>query len=385
MKKLLFISVSSLSLFVLHTSFANVANVIPYGNGTWAYDSVYGAKKTTNKKLTEINPGLFADNIEKYNEKADPKHQMNEIFSYGGDLEMYCLGAGGSLPITPCFPENLFLFAYYNPGNKSTQAYANKIKNAKMVPIVDGRFDNTGADDLLSPMNKNTEMAKEIAEYFADQVAKKYCADDLVAGVQFDLEPFDYSILGQKSFYDEIAYDFAGKNFGDKKKDQFGCVDDLHPNGRFFSIFTFSDKVNADVAAMLNRYNNGYIIDSLYDLGPKQGGELNTPDEFRLYATQEVANMRAISASYNVKYQFAIPAAASAHEFESKAGVPTNYKQLQYVKNAIDVIDTSGARSDSNFIGIDIWSWNQKMFWHGNQYTPESPPADVLDYLKDHL
>ena len=86
----------------------------------------------------------------------------------------------------------------------------------------------------------------------------------------------------------------------------------------------------------------------------------------------------------NVPYQFAIPAAASAHEFETKAGqVAADLgNQIQYVRAVMELIKPEALKiQDPNFKGIGIWSWNQKMYWHGDEYTPASPSDEIMSYL----
>ena len=86
-----------------------------------------------------------------------------------------------------------------------------------------------------------------------------------------------------------------------------------------------------------------------------------------------------------MNYQFAIPAGASAHEFESKAGVSTGYLQSDYVQRAFDAINKFSAKQDPYFLGNDIWSWNDKMFWHGDAYTPAKPKDDTIKILQQNL
>ena len=90
--------------------------------------------------------------------------------------------------------------------------------------------------------------------------------------------------------------------------------------------------------------------------------------------------MKALS----VPYQFAIPAAASAHEFETRAGKDAAGagNQIEYVKSVIELIKEN-VLNDPNFKGIGVWSYNQKMYWPkgGDEYTPASPSEESMNYL----
>lgn len=350
---------------------------IPTGNGTWSYDALYNNQG----RRIGFQAGLFAANINQYNAAAKAGHRITQIFSYGGDMEMYCQGSGGSSTNTPCTAKTMQVF--YDPGIKSTAAYFNAANGTSnpvmMVPIVDGVV----GGEFLKTFNR---LDKATASIYADNVAKLYCADDNVSGVQFDLEPFDINQPGQAFFFAQIAKNFAGKNNpGPGGSDPLHCVDRAHPQGRFFSVFTFSGRVNQKLADIFNLYGNGYVIDSLYDLGGNPGGVVTPVSKYKTLVTNEVKNMMAVTKKFNVKYQFGIPASASVHEFESVNGNSTGFKQLDYVKAAIDAINAQNARQDKNFLGVNIWGWNQRMFWSGKEFKPSTPDSATRTYLGSQL
>lgn len=387
-------------------------STIPFGNGAWVYDGTYDS---FGSKLAP-KAGLFVDNLTAYNNMATDGHRIDQPFAYGGDIEMYCQGSGETSVGDTCSPNSFLITLYpasqvsksknkwdYFPAKLGDSGFAS-LEQYKQVPntknhviVIDGRLDNTitGTYDYLDHLN--TLNATD-AQNFADKVAYSICADDSIRGTQFDVEPFsfageggsfpvtDTSKKGQEFFYQQIAKDFAGYHSGDPSKDPFHCVDKKNPNGRFFSVFTFSKSITSEVAKTLTKYHNGMVVDSLYDLGSKPGGTVNSVAEFRAFAVAEIAAMKALANRYGLAYQFAIPAAASAHEFESKSGVSTGYKQIDYVKAAIGAIQPDQLKqSDPNFKGVDVWSWNKAMWWGGNQFTPAKPSDDVLNYLKDTL
>ncbi|WP_419418589.1 hypothetical protein ACNVED_08470 [Legionella sp. D16C41] len=358
------------SLLILSLSSVKLFAAIPVGNGTWAYDDIYN---NAGKKIGH-SPGLFANTINNYNLSASGNHIISRLYSYGGSLEMYCQGSGGTSPSKACNPSNMLV--YYDKGKLSTATYYSVLgkssKPVAIIPIVDGRLDQKGADDYLSALNN---LDQKTAALYADKVAQLFCSDPQVEGVQFDIEPFDISKSGQAYFYQQIAKDFASSM----------CIDNAHPKGRIFSIFTFASRINNTVAQILNKYQNGYVIDSLYDLGPKPGGSVNSPSEYRKYIKTEVKNMLAKAKQYNIKFQFAIPAAASAHEFESKNGVSTGYAQLDYVKASYEVFKQLQVQSDPNFAGVSLWVWLDQMWWEGYRLTPSTPNEETKAFLAKNL
>ena len=382
----------------------NSKDIIPYGYGTWVYDQEYdgniseGSISLKNGKVN-VKPGLFKDAITEWNQKATG-FPYTQIFSYGGDIEIYCRGSGQSDQTAPCTKANGYVspptkdltdgFIVTFPGNdkdhqislKSFEGYLNIPKVAQHILIIDGHVDlpvKTEEEQEEEYLNHINTLPADEAQYFADKVSKAICSNNDVAGVQFDIEPFSFTGeggtvqgSGQQYFYTQIAKNFAST--------EFGCVNTDHPNGRIFSIFTFAKAITPDVKTMLTQYGNGYVMDSLYDLGPKPGGELNSVEDFKKYAKQEIQDMKALG----VPYQFAIPAAASAHEFETRAGKDAAGagNQIEYVKSVIELIKEN-VLNDPNFKGIGVWSYNQKMYWPkgGDEYTPASPSEESMNYL----
>ena len=69
----------------------------PKANSAWAYDT--------------SSPGTWVDAIKAYNQQAGPRHELNEVYSYATDLEMYCPDNDG----TQCSASDLY--SYYTPGS----------------------------------------------------------------------------------------------------------------------------------------------------------------------------------------------------------------------------------------------------------------------------
>ncbi|MGQ3890349.1 hypothetical protein ACQUW5_15245, partial [Legionella sp. CNM-1927-20] len=138
-------------LMLLSLSSVNLFASVTKGNGTWVYDTLYNNE---GKKIGH-SPGLFANEINNYNLSATADHNITKLYSYGGSLELYCRGSGGTSTSTPCTTSNMFV--YYDTGKLSTDAYYNVLGNGcrpvSIIPVVDGRLDQTGEDDYLSALN----------------------------------------------------------------------------------------------------------------------------------------------------------------------------------------------------------------------------------------
>ena len=359
----------------------------PKANSAWVYDT--GA------------PGTWVDAIARYNRQATPGHELNEIYSYATDMEMYCPDNDGAR----CTADDLYSF--YTPGGGGparTDAYfqafdASSPGSMIISPIIDGRTDPGG---YLQGFN---ELSPQLAAGFADKVAAQVCADPHVDGIQFDLEPFDVtSKNGQYHFYLQLAKDFAGQHAGPGAPDPYSCVDAGHPRGRFFSVFTFSASIRpgsasaANVQDILNTYRNGYFMDSLYDLSDAPAGTLSGIASYRAAVRREATDTKQWANRLHIKYGYGIPASASAHEFTTctatagAAGdcVPdatgaTGYPMIDYTVAAVAAIEGSGAPRDPRYIGTAIWDFGDHVSWNGLDFGPVPAPADVLGYLATHL
>jgi hypothetical protein len=359
----------------------------PEANSAWAYDT--------------SAPGTWVDAIKSYNQQAKPGHELNEVYSYGTDLEMYCPNNDG----TQCTASDLY--SYYTPdsgGRARTDAYyqafdATRPGSLIISPIIDGRTDSNG---YLQGFNA---LSAQLAAGFADTVAGQVCADPHVDGIQFDLEPFDVSTEnGQYYFYRQLAKDFAGEHAGSATPDPYGCVDAAHPDGRFFSVFTFAASIRpgsesaANVQRMLNRYGNGYLMDSLYDLSAAPAGTLNGIATYRSAVRREATDGRRWADRLRIKYGYGIPASASAHEFSTCTATPdavgacepdatgaTGYPMIDYARAAVHAIDRAGAPHDPRYLGTAIWDFGDHVSWNGLNFAPVPAPADVLGYLASAL
>ena len=356
----------------------------PKANAAWVYDP-----KDANG---EVLAGTYVDAINQYNLTANAGHRVSEIYSYGGDMEMYCPGGVAA----NCTASDLYVFfsrdAVVNDSlpakhrNASAVAYAkgldqNLLGGAPIVvPIIDGAVTGKGA---LGGFN---DLSPSMARAFADKVAWRLCSDPTVAGVEFDLEPFNVNTAnGQYYFYKRIARNFAST--------QMHCVDATHPKGRFFGIFASSNALrpgtdsSVRVAEILNRRHNGYWIDPLYDLAGDPSGYRTSVDKYRSMATAHAYNTARWAKALGVKYQFGIPSAASFHEYTDCSGSACGgaaapaQGQLDYVTAAREAIDASYARDDSLFLGTALWSWSPRVGFGDTSFGPTAPDGPVVQYL----
>ena len=359
----------------------------PKANSSWAYDTT--------------SPGTWVNAIKGYNQQATQGHELNEVYSYATDMEMYCPANDG----TQCTAGDLY--TYYTPGSTGrahTDAYyqafdASDPGSLIISPIIDGRTDTNGY------MQGFNELSPGLAAGFADKVAGQVCADPHVDGIQFDIEPFNVTTKnGQYYFYLQLAKDFAGEHAGDPAQDPYGCAGAAHPRGRFFSVFTFAASIQpgtesaANVADVLNRYGNGYFMDSLYDLSSAPAGTLNGITSYQAAVQREATDTRFWAGRLRIKYGYGIPASASAHEFTTCTATPrasggcvpdttgaAGYPMIEYTKAAVNAIDQAGAPHDPRYLGTAIWDFGDHVSWNGLNFGPVPAPEDVLSYLAANL
>ena len=354
-------------------------SVIPRGaNSAWAYDGKSGA-------------GVWATTIQNYNQLATDGHRLNQLYSYGSDVESDPDSASGFTTYYTAGVQPSERTTAYNADLNIAPGLTSTPSPVQLSPIIDGQI---GSDSLPGSFNS---MSVTAARALADQIALQVCADDNVAGIQFDVEPFNVTSTtsGQYPFYLQIGKDFAGA----------GCTNANHPLGRYFSVFAFGSALNPatasgpNVASMLNTYHNGYFIDSLYDLGTGPAGALNSPDTYTGLVSTETAHTVQWARQLGVNYAFGIPAAASDHEYTtcqgsgcvagtsttgaSVAGAP----MLSYVAAAVNAINAQGATTDALYVGTDLWDFGAGTGTSLGSVvvTPAAAQVDVLRWLATHL
>jgi len=411
---------------------ASAANNPAYkwGHATYTYGPLL-CQEDVCEVVPSCNRAKWADDIEAYNTATSTTDDdFSTIYSYGGDIEFWAgknhTDGCDRNPFASTNSSVCNVSVYFDNNNlKAAQSYS-KVKGVKSITaIVDSRMDGweqiktyndkdgCGFGDFYPDLRNlsNVSMKK-----LADDTAHLYCANDIIDGIQVDLEPYTnvyYSALN--TFIDMVSDNLVDE---DKK---FGCRDDNHPTGRGVSYFSFAHSIyenNGNITpSPFNQYlgPNGYYVFSAYDLDPKpeDGGFMyNTPDEFADRFRAEIPYFRKVLGD-EAKFTIALPVGASCHEYEhyrpnasgcGEACEPqdSGFTMDQYVDAAFEVLTdpkvtkaTDGLfcfseEHDSQFLGISWWSWSYQMTyppmkWFDNEFLPGAPPTKALAAVRAGL
>lgn len=357
-----------------------------HGNAVWIYDP---PDKDHAGNRRRVQAGAHVPELSNYNHAASEAHRLSIFYSMGGSLELYCDERG--TPEQSCRDRDLVVT--YDPegnGHHSARSYREGVDiSGRPEPIVTPIIDGLVNADYEGSMKGFDQLSREEAERLADKVSERVCADTEVDGIQFDVEPFNVDERhGQFFFYRRIASNFAGVT-GD-----YGCVSDTHPHGRVFSIFTTARRINPEtesannVAEILNRHRNGYLVGALYDLGKGPPGTQTSLEEYQRLVRAETRNMHVWAKALGISYRHAIPASAGFHEFEDCRGPRCQKRddgptQLDYVRVALQAIHDQP--QTERFLGVALWAWGAGVSLGETQLYPNAPPPEVRAYLADHL
>ena len=132
--------------------------------------------------------------------------------------------------------------------------------------VLDGRMDLCEEYDQYNMSNRNLypcdgspdlrQITPENMDNLAAEVAKVACNNDVVAGVQIDLEPLSKQWRGS-------AID-AMRRMAKALVESPGCKTNRYPNGRHISTFAFAESVDDALLEALG--SNGYLAISGYDV-----------------------------------------------------------------------------------------------------------------------
>ena len=132
--------------------------------------------------------------------------------------------------------------------------------------VLDGRMDLCEEYDQYNMSNRNLypcdgspdlrHITPENMDNLAAEVAKVACENDVVTGVQIDLEPLSKQWRGS-------AIDAMGR-MAKALVESPGCKTSKYPNGRHISTFAFAE--NVDDALLEALGSNGYLAISGYDV-----------------------------------------------------------------------------------------------------------------------
>ena len=370
-----------ISLYSRPAIAAQASSLLPRANATWAYDP--------RDASGNLQAGAFVDDINQYNLVAAPDHVIREIYSYGGDMEMYCPNDDPS----QCTGSDLYVFysrtqpvSGQKNSNVSTYAYHQGLQADLLsgppviVPIIDGVVTGSG------PLGGFNDLSPKNARHFADKVAHRVCDDPYAAGVQFDLEPFNLRTKNaQYYFYLRIARDFASSSAG--------CVDGKYPNGRIFAIFAGANAINPSTASasrvgeILNRYHNGYMIDPLYDLASTPPGYRTSLSDYQHLVNAQTYNMSHWAEQLGIAYQFGVPGSASFHQYETCTGSACRGAaeppdgQVSYLEADESAINATSAHTDGLYLGSAVFSFTAGIHYGDSSFAPQVPTDAEDSYL----
>ena len=334
--------VLSSSLLLLLCVSVQPLNLSVSGAAAWVYDTTGG------------QPAEWADDISHFNLAA--ASPLSVIFSYGGDMEYY-----------PNSPQP-FMTYFPSASVAAAESYNATPGVAHVITVIDGRMD--GGEAYSPDLSKLTP--QQLIEW-ANGVAELYCSYDVVSGIQLDLEPFS------GKYVDPLLL-FLTALSANLRSPERNCVNSMHPAGRFITTFLFAEALTAEVWAALGP--NGFATISGYDLSSAPAGTPSTPAVYGARLRAALANASASAAAHNGSYFVGIPAAASAHEFETfnfaNGTVVTGAPQLDYLETALAAL-AAGATGMPGYLGPALWGFSPEMGFpphSGNFFSPGNPFVD---------
>ena len=313
-------------------------------------------------------------------------------------MELYCPGQGTAYcPISKMILSEASGAGERKPGaprSETLSRYHQDIDASEQHPTtVEAVIDGVVNAHYAGSLRGFNELSQSAAEAFADKITERVCSDPDIDGVQFDLEPFNVNKQnGQYFFYKRIANNFAAAT--DAGKD---CANEDHPTGRYFSVFAAARHLQPgtpgaeNLQDIMHTQGNAYMIAPLYDLAATPLGQQTGVANYRQQVQTQTAQLAQWANEAQVYYKFGVPAAASVHEFAGCNGkacrqvATESISQLDYLNAAIEAINNSGARGQLYYLGTAIWAWSQAIVHGGAQFSPASPPADVIHYLQQNL
>jgi len=417
---------------VLLLAIAAFATAVPRAvQPTWTYGHAaytYGPLHCTGSPCDVVpscNKAHWKEDIEKFNNDHNiSSASIKTVYSYGGDVEFWPMKKGKE-PANPqaCWApakDSCNYTSYYDPNNeKAADVYHGAAGVEQVVALLDARLDGW---NMIEQYNHND--ACEFGDFYpnlnnltdvqlgklAQQTARLFCKDSNLGGIQIDLEPYqDPYKQSLETFLTAMV-----KSMEDEDKSN-GCRDEMHPEGRTTSYFTFAHRTRTNFTQEIMG-KNGYYVFSGYDLKPKNiAFEYNTVDDFKNNLLSEIPEIRrAINqdgkygAYTQGKFTMAVPIAASCHEYEhyipmhgegcGPACQPydSGFTMAQYVQGLFDVItdpkyiDLFTYKEGGQFLGLSFWVWTYDMTyppmkWFNNLFLPATPSTDVLTILKKNL
>jgi len=385
-----------------------------YGHAAYTYGPLHCTGSPCDV-VPSCNKAHWATDIENFNnDQSISEAAITTVYSYGGDVEFWPKKDSPTACNAPAASDCNFT-SYYDPINKEAASVYSKTAGVKqIVALMDARLDgwsmitqynNDDACDFgdFYP-NLNNLSATQLGQ-LATQTAKLFCSDDVLSGIQIDLEPYqDPYKQSLETFIKAMVLEFTDADGAN------GCKNAAHPEGRTVSYFTFAHRTRDDFWTTLMA-PNGYFVFSGYDLNPKSDDFMyNNVTEFQNNLIEEIPEIRRAigSCGGQCKYTLAVPIAASCHEYEHYIPMhgegcgpacqqfDTGITMGEYVQGMMDVltatenVDLFTIKPNGQFLGLSFWVWTYDMTyppmkWFNNLFLPAVPSADVLTILKNEL
>ena len=322
----------------------------PGGAAAWAYDMKGGA-------VAE-----WAADIGAFNGKS--RAPINVVFSYGGDMEYYKN------------QKNPFKTYLTSESLAAAAAYNGTVGVSYVVLVIDGQMD--GGQSYSPDLSKLTNA--ELKEW-ANVTASVYCSADIVDGIQLDLEPFSPP-------YAAPFLVFLAQLSANLRSPERNCVNSRHPGGRSITTFMLGGAVTPAVWQALGP--NGFLTVSGYDLSHAPAGVPSTVEYFRTQLAASLADVVASAAAHNGSFFVGVPAAASAHEFESvllpNGTTVQGHPQIEYISAALKEL-AAGAEGKRGYLGPALWAFSPQIDVGGRMFHPSNPFTDAGEeaYLAANL
>merc|ERR1712139_80651 len=267
-----------------------------YGHAAYTYGPLHCTGSPCDV-VPSCNKAHWKKDIEAFNtDTSISDASISTVYSYGGDVEFWPKNKNIKECWAPATSECNFT-SYYDPNNrKAADEYASTGGVSQIVSLIDSRLDGWNMikdynnDDACNfgdfYPNLNNLSDTQLGQ-LAQQTAKLFCQDSNLGGVQIDLEPY-------QDPYKESLETFLKamvKSMEDEDKSN-GCRDEMHPEGRTTSYFTFAHRTRTNFTQEIMG-KNGYYVFSGYDLKPKNiAFEYNTVDDFKNNLLSEIPEIR---------------------------------------------------------------------------------------------
>jgi len=197
----------AVSIAAMAVGTASAANNPAYkwGHATYTYGPLLCEPDNVCAVVPSCNRAGFAPDIEEFNTATETTtDDFSTILSYGGDIEFWS-GKGhpdgcARNPYASTDPTVCNVSVYFDPNNlKAAQAYSEVQGVKSITALLDSRMDGweqikTYDDNDYCQFGNFYPDLRNLSnvsmQKLADDAAKLYCANDIIDGIQVDLEPY---------------------------------------------------------------------------------------------------------------------------------------------------------------------------------------------------